>query len=76
MMRFKKISAKVIIVILVVFLFIPIPLHYKDGGTVEYHALLYSVTDFHSMKMEGGYDTGIQVKILEISVYDNTTFDD
>lgn len=63
------------IVILVVLL-IPVPFHYKDGGTVEYRALLYSVIDYHSMKIDGGYDTGIQVNILGMSVYENTTFHD
>jgi hypothetical protein len=71
----RKIIVGIIIVLLFVLL-IPFPLRYKDGGTVEYHAVLYSVTNFHSMKTGGGFYTGIQVKVLGISVCDNTTFDD
>lgn len=60
-----------------IFLF-PIPYHYKDGGTVEYHSLLYSVTNYHSIVFNDytkEYDTGIKIKILGITVYENTTFD-
>lgn len=41
-----KASKKLIIVITIVLsiiLLLPIPLFYKDGGTVEYRAILYSV---------------------------------
>ena len=41
-------------------LLLPIPLRYKDGGTVEYRALLYSVYDVHRLAIEpvDGYDDG------------------
>ncbi|MFT4145102.1 MAG: hypothetical protein QM644_11665 [Mobilitalea sp.] len=71
----KKLLIGIVIILLLVLL-IPIPLRYKDGGTVKYRAILYSVTDYHAMDAEGGYDTGIQIKILGIQVYDNTTFND
>ena len=53
----------------------PIPLRYKDGGTIKYQALLYSVTDYHALRGVDGYDTGIEIKILGITVYENTTFE-
>lgn len=70
----RKVIVGIIIVLLIVLL-IPLPLRYKDGGTVEYRAVLYSVTNYHSLKAEEGYYTGIQVKILGILVYDSTDFD-
>lgn len=43
----------------------------KDGGTVIYRAIFYSVTDYHSMRIDE-LVTGIEVKVLGITVYDNT----
>ncbi len=71
----KKIIVGIVIVLFVVLL-IPLPLYYKDGGSVEYHAVIYSVTNYHAEKDEGGFDTGIEVKIFGKTVYDSTTFDD
>ena len=75
-MKKKKIILAVIIITLIVML-IPIRAVYKDGGTVGYNAVLYSVTDYHSINFdrESGYDTGIEIKILGITVYENTTFE-
>jgi hypothetical protein len=70
----KKIIVGIIIVLLIILL-IPFPLRYKDGGTVEYRAVLYSVTNYHSIKADGGFYTGIEIKIIGKTVYDNTTFD-
>ena len=54
-------------------LLLPIPLRYKDGGTVEYRALLYSVYDVHRLAIEpeGGYDERIIVEILGFEVYNS-----
>lgn len=70
----RKIVVGIVIVLLIVLL-IPFPLRYKDGGTVEYRAVLYSVTNYHAEDNGDGYYTGIQVKVLGITVYDNTNFD-
>ncbi|MDE5992262.1 MAG: hypothetical protein K2G87_04355 [Oscillospiraceae bacterium] len=63
----KVISA--IIVIIAVILLIPFPIYYKDGGTVEYRAVLYCVTKRHELALEGGYYIGTEVKILGFEVY-------
>lgn len=55
-------------------LLFPIPIRYKDGGTVKYQALLYSITDYHALREVDGYDTGIEIRILGRRVYENTTF--
>lgn len=70
----KKAIRIVIIIIVTLILVVPVPFGYKDGGTVEYKAILYSVTNYHSIKTGGGFDTGIEIKILGITVYENTTF--
>lgn len=70
----------IIIILIVVFLILlfPVRLQWKDGGSVSYDAILYTVYDVHS-----GYgspdDTGMHyvegviVEILGYQVYNNTT---
>lgn len=71
----KKTLLTIVILVVVLLLLIPIPMRASDGGTVRYQAVVYSVTNYHSLNASGGYDTGIEVKILGITVYKNTTFD-
>lgn len=70
----KKQAMRIIIIIITLILMLPIPTHYKDGGTVKYQAVLYSITDYHALRGVDGYDTGIKIKILGITVYENMTF--
>ena len=68
-MKKKTIRIIVIVLIILVLLF-PVKYGYKDGGTVEYRAILYSVTVWNMM----GVDTlteGITVEVLGIKIYDN-----
>lgn len=73
----KKISKKfkamrtVIIVIIAALLFVPFPTWYKDGGTVIYRALFYSVTKRHELAVDGGYYVGTEIKILGFEVFSN-----
>ena len=71
----KKRIAVIALVVIFLFLLIPFPRHMDDGGTVVYEAILYSVTNYHRIKEPDGYDTGIEVEIFGITVYENTTFD-
>lgn len=65
----------VVTIVLSIILLLPIPLFYKDGGTVEYRAILYSVEKAHSISLEGsGYDIGTRVRILFWEVYDDVEF--
>ena len=66
--------------ILLVICLIPVPMRLKDGGTVVYRAILYSVTSNHSMiykevpeedAMYLGFKTGPEIKILGFTVYEN-----
>lgn len=64
----KKIVIRITIIIISLILLIPYPVRYDDGGTVKYIAVLYSITDYR-------YDTGIEIKILGITIYKNTTYE-
>jgi len=70
----KKQLIRIIIIMITLILLFPIPIRYKDGGTVTYQAVLYSITDYHALRGVDGYDTGIEIKLLGITVYENTTF--
>ncbi len=63
-----------VMLIFAVLLF-PVCIHYEDGGSVGYKALLYEIIQLHEI---GGNDEanpyieGIEIKILGVSVYRNT----
>ena len=69
----KKIIIAISIIIAVVLLF-PSRTVLKDGGTVKYTALLYSITKYHRlapMSSSSGYDEGISIKILGLEIFNN-----
>lgn len=53
---------------------IPIPNHLKDGGTVEYRAMLYTVSRVHRLngvEAEKPYQEGVSVRVLGVELYNN-----
>jgi len=66
-------------IILLLILLIPFPLHYQDGGSVDYKAIIYCVTNRHSLwtNDEGvnGYLTGIEISVFGIEIYENVKFE-
>jgi len=72
--RTKKAIGIVIGIIVALVLLMPFspPEMYNDGGTVRYRAILYSVADYHSIVDEGSFLTGIEIKILGMTVYRST----
>ena len=60
-------------ILLAVITLCPIPMRLKDGGTVEYRALLYCVSDVHRLapSTESGYEDGIRIEILGRQVFNN-----
>ena len=70
----KKIIIKIVLIMTALILLIPIPISYEDGGTVSYQAVLYSITNYHELIGINEYNTGIEIKILDITVYKNKTF--
>lgn len=71
----KKIT--IISIILAIILLFPIPIRLKDGGTVEYKAILYKVSNVKSLasieEMENGkmYNKGIFLEILGFEIFNN-----
>ena len=63
----------IIIIVLALVLLVPIPVHLKDGGSIEYRALLYTITDYHKIDLssEMGYKDGIKIELLGMEVYNN-----
>ena len=77
-MRNKKKKIITIIILLFVFSLMPVTIHYKDGGTVEYKAVLYQVIQWRSLNIKENISSkilyvykGLEVKILGITVYNN-----
>lgn len=68
----KKLLTGICIALALVLLF-PLPLRLKDGGSVEWNAVLYSVTDVHRLapETESGYLEGTIVEILGVEVFNN-----
>ena len=76
----KKVSGKkkkvmiVLGILLAIILLVPVPFPVKDGGSVEYRAILYSVTSVHALApldYDRVYYEGTVVKILGFKVFDN-----
>lgn len=68
----KKILIAVIVIILLVLL-IPIPMRLRDGGTIEYKALIYTISKVHRLNhnSKSGYDNGLIIKIFGKEIYNN-----
>lgn len=72
----KKIIIAAIIIITFVLLF-PVKSQLKDGGTVEYRALLYKISKVHrlvlrdDMEKKKQYDDGMIIEILSVEVFNN-----
>ena len=69
----KKLILIAAAILLLVCLF-PIPFHLKDGGTVEYKALLYTVSRVHrltDLDAENPYQEGVVVKVLGVELYNS-----
>lgn len=71
----KKKIIIAISVLLSIVLLCPIPIRLKDGGTVKYQALLYSVSDVHRLapSTESGYEDGIIIELVGMQVFNNVS---
>ena len=75
----KRILVILLVLVLAVLLF-PMRLQAKDGGTVVYKSILYTVHDMHKISdvysedgsVEHGYTVGTVIKILGFEIFDNT----
>lgn len=70
-------KAWILLILVIIAMLLPMKILYKDGGTVQYKALLYCYTQYHSLTVENyraGYRTGKEIKIFGLTVYDDTEF--
>ena len=69
----KKKTTIIVIIALLIILLIPIPMHLKDGGTVEDKALLYKVSKVHRLtgNIEKMYEEGVTVEILGLEIFND-----
>ena len=70
----KKMTKSIIlffVIIVLLLLLVPIPKKYKDGGSIDYNALLYQISVYHRLDLacEDGYRDGLEIKILGKTVY-------
>ena len=54
----KKKAIIIVCVLLAIVLLFPIPIRLRDGGTVQYKAILYTVSDVHSLATVEEQDVG------------------
>ena len=76
-MKKKLIIVSIIIIALI--LLIPVPMKLKDGGSIEFKAILYKITKYHrlsSIEEDVKYIDGIAIEILGKEIYNNTTKSD
>ena len=75
----NRVSEKIYAYTLIILLF-PIRMQLKDGGSVRYKAILYSITKVHTLISENEaeasgkadpYMDGYEVEILGIKIYSN-----
>ena len=70
-------KAWILLILVVIAMLIPMRIQYKDGGTVRYAAVAYSVVKRHELAVQEhrrGCLTGTQVRILFWEVYDDVEF--
>ena len=69
----KKILITIIAVLLI--LLIPIPVRLKDGGSIRFKAVVYSITKLHELSPQGStqsYIEGIKIEIFGKEIYRKT----
>lgn len=59
----------VTVLILVIILLIPFPSKLKDGGSTELKSVLYTVTKYKQISIDG-YIRGWKIELLGMTVYD------
>ena len=68
----KKHLITILCMILACVFLIPIPMRLKDGGTVIYQAVLYSIEDIHRLNLEdsqSAYTDALRIKIFGAEIF-------
>ena len=73
----KKRIGFILLLIVLLILFVPVRIQYKDGGSVEYKAILYQVIDVKKLNESSttGYEEGIIIKIFGLEVFNNVEYE-
>ncbi len=69
-----KRKGKIILsIVLVLILLVPIPMRYKDGGSICFRAILYEITKYHRLDHDSvtGFRDGLKIRIFGIPIYDS-----
>ncbi|HBA37724.1 MAG TPA: hypothetical protein DCY94_03290 [Firmicutes bacterium] len=66
----KRKPLLIIILTIMLIAMIPIPQHLKDGGSIEYKALIYRITKYRRLN-DSSIEKGISIDILGMKVYDS-----
>ena len=79
----KKIVIGIVVIFMLVLL-LPIRLQMKDGGSVQYKAVLYTVTKYHQITLEmddenkgvvdSGHLVGWGVEVLGLEIFNNVKY--
>ncbi len=72
--KMKKWIVVTAVIMVFLVLLTPIPIYWKDGGSVTFKSLVYEVTKIHQLPpdIDEAYIEGLEVKILGMTVYRNT----
>lgn len=64
-------NKKLIIIAILIIMLIPARIILKDGGSVKYKAILYSVTKINALNGDSytGYEDGLEIKVLGFTIY-------
>ena len=68
----KKYLITILCILLTCVLLVPIPMRLKDGGTIVYQAVLYSIEDIHRLNLEQSespYLDALRIKILGVEIF-------
>lgn len=73
----KKNIILIIAIVVFIIMLIPVPIRLKDGGSIEYKAILYKYTKIHRLneKSSTGYEDGWELKILGVHIGGKTNMD-
>ena len=73
----KKKAIIIVCVLRAIVLLFPMPMRLRDGGTVQYKAILYTVSDVHSIatieeqEAEKEFNEGIILEILGFEIFNS-----
>lgn len=64
---------KIIVILIIIILLFPIPIRLKDGGSIRFQSVLYSVTKINRFNQHINSENikGWEIEVLNMKVYSN-----